>query len=36
LGEATVLFTAIIGAVAVIRKKARKKPSEPEVEEWTE
>jgi len=35
LGEATVLFTAIIGAITIIRKKARKKPSEPEVEEWT-
>jgi multisubunit Na+/H+ antiporter MnhB subunit len=34
LGEATVLFTSIIGAVAIIRKKARKKPSEPEVDEW--
>jgi multisubunit Na+/H+ antiporter MnhB subunit len=34
LGEATVLFTSIIGAIAIIRKKARKKPSEPEVEEW--
>jgi multicomponent Na+:H+ antiporter subunit B len=34
LGEATVLFTSIIGAIAVIRRKARKKPSEPEVEEW--
>jgi multisubunit Na+/H+ antiporter MnhB subunit len=34
LGEATVLFTSIIGAVAVIRKKARKKASEPEVAEW--
>jgi multisubunit Na+/H+ antiporter MnhB subunit len=35
LGEATVLFTSIIGAIAIIRKKSRKKPSEPEVEEWT-
>ncbi len=35
LGEATVLFTSIIGAITIIRKKARKKPSEPEVEEWT-
>jgi multicomponent Na+:H+ antiporter subunit B len=34
LGEATVLFTAIMGAIAVIRKQARKKASEPEVEEW--
>jgi multicomponent Na+:H+ antiporter subunit B len=34
LGEATVLFTSIIGAVVIIRKRARKKPSEPEVEEW--
>jgi multisubunit Na+/H+ antiporter MnhB subunit len=34
LGEATVLFTSIIGAIAIIRKKARKKPSEPEVDEW--
>jgi multisubunit Na+/H+ antiporter MnhB subunit len=36
LGEATVLFTSIIGAVAIIRKKARKKASEPEVGEWEE
>ncbi|RLF46669.1 MAG: hypothetical protein DRN29_04630 [Thermoplasmata archaeon] len=36
LGEATVLFTAIVGAIAVIRKKARKKPAEPEVGEWEE
>ncbi len=36
LGEATVLFTAVMGAIAVIRKKARKKPSEPEVPEWGE
>lgn len=36
LGEATVLFTAIMGAIAVIRKKARKKPTEPEVGEWEE
>ncbi|MGD8627752.1 MAG: hypothetical protein PVH52_01590, partial [bacterium] len=35
LGEATVLFASIIGAIAIIRKKARKKPSEPEVDEWT-
>jgi multicomponent Na+:H+ antiporter subunit B len=34
LGEATVLFTAIMGAIAVIRKKARKKPEEAEVKEW--
>lgn len=34
LGEATVLFTSVMGAIAVIRKKARKKPSEPEVPEW--
>ena len=34
LGEATVLFTSIIGAIAIIRRKARKKPSEPEEEEW--
>jgi multicomponent Na+:H+ antiporter subunit B len=34
LGEATVLFTSIIGAIAIIRKKARKKPSEPEADEW--
>jgi multisubunit Na+/H+ antiporter MnhB subunit len=36
LGEATVLFTSIIGAIAIIRKKTRKKPSEPEVDEWKE
>jgi len=36
LGEATVLFTSIIGAIAIIRRKARKKPSEPEVGEWQE
>ncbi len=36
LGEATVLFTAIMGAIAVIRKKARKKTTEPEVSEWEE
>jgi multicomponent Na+:H+ antiporter subunit B len=36
LGEATVLFTSILGAIAVLRKKARKKPSEPEVGEWEE
>ena len=34
LGEATVLFASIMGAIAVIRKKARKKSSEPEVDEW--
>lgn len=34
LGEATVLFTSIIGAVVILRKKARKKPSEPEADEW--
>ena len=34
LGEATVLFGSIMGAIAIIRKKARKKPSEPEVPEW--
>jgi multisubunit Na+/H+ antiporter MnhB subunit len=34
LGEATVLFASILGAVAIIRRQARKKPSEPEVEEW--
>jgi multicomponent Na+:H+ antiporter subunit B len=34
LGEATVLFTAIIGAIAVIRRKARKEVTEPEVDEW--
>ncbi len=36
LGEATVLFTSIIGAIAILRRKARKKESEPEVEEWQE
>lgn len=30
LGEATVLFTAIIGAIAVLRKKGRKKAEEKE------
>jgi multicomponent Na+:H+ antiporter subunit B len=34
LGEATVLFTSIIGAVVILRRKARKKSSEPEAEEW--
>jgi len=34
LGEATVLFTSIVGAVAILRRKARKKPSEPEADEW--
>jgi multisubunit Na+/H+ antiporter MnhB subunit len=34
LGEATVLFASIMGAIAIIRKKARKKPSDPEVPEW--
>jgi len=34
LGEATVLFTAVMGAIAIIRKTARKAPSEPEVSEW--
>lgn len=34
LGEATVLFTSIVGAVAILRKKARKKPSDPEADEW--
>jgi multisubunit Na+/H+ antiporter MnhB subunit len=34
LGEATVLFTAVMGAISIIRKKARKAPSEPEVQEW--
>lgn len=34
LGEATVLFTSIVGAIAILRKKARKKTSEPEGEEW--
>lgn len=33
LGEATVLFTAILGALAIIRKKARKDVGEPEVDE---
>jgi multisubunit Na+/H+ antiporter MnhB subunit len=33
LGEATVLFTSIVGALAILRKKARKKESEPEAEE---
>jgi multicomponent Na+:H+ antiporter subunit B len=36
LGEATVLFASIVGAVAIIRKKARKKSSEPDVGEWEE
>lgn len=36
LGEATVLFTSVMGAIAIVRKKARKKPSEPEVAEWEE
>ncbi len=34
LGEATVLFTSIVGAVAILRRKARKKPSDPEADEW--
>ena len=34
LGEATVLFTSIVGAIAIMRKRARKKSSEPEGEEW--
>jgi multisubunit Na+/H+ antiporter MnhB subunit len=33
LGEATVLFTAILGAVAIMRKRARKEVGEPEAEE---
>jgi len=33
LGEATVLFTAIIGAIAVLRKKGRKKLAETDAEE---
>jgi multisubunit Na+/H+ antiporter MnhB subunit len=36
LGEATVLFTAVMGAITIIRRKARKAPSEPEVQEWEE
>jgi multicomponent Na+:H+ antiporter subunit B len=34
LGEATVLFTSVMGAIAIIRRKARKGVSEPEVQEW--
>lgn len=33
LGEATVLFTAILGALAIIRRKARKEVGEPEGDE---
>jgi multisubunit Na+/H+ antiporter MnhB subunit len=33
LGEATVLFVSILGAIAIIRKKARKGAGEPEVDE---
>jgi multisubunit Na+/H+ antiporter MnhB subunit len=33
LGEATVLFTAIMGAIAIIRRKARKEAGEPEGDE---
>ncbi|MFH1221231.1 MAG: hydrogen gas-evolving membrane-bound hydrogenase subunit E [Candidatus Eisenbacteria bacterium] len=36
LGEATVLFTAVMGAIAIIRKRARKASSEPEELEWQE
>jgi multicomponent Na+:H+ antiporter subunit B len=34
LGEATVLFTSIVGAIVILRKKARKKTSEPEADAW--
>ena len=33
LGEATILFAAIMGAVAIARSKARKESGEPEVDE---
>jgi len=33
LGEATVLFTAILGALAIVRRKARKEVGEPEGDE---
>jgi multisubunit Na+/H+ antiporter MnhB subunit len=33
LGEATVLFTAVVGAIAVLRKKGRKKIEEEAIEE---
>jgi multisubunit Na+/H+ antiporter MnhB subunit len=33
LGEATVLFTAVIGVLAVMRRVGRKKPEEPDREE---
>ncbi len=33
LGEATVLFTAVIGAIAILRKKGRKKTAESAEEE---
>lgn len=33
LGEATVLFCSIIGAVTIVRRVARKKPADPDPEE---
>jgi multisubunit Na+/H+ antiporter MnhB subunit len=33
LGEATVLFTAVIGVLAIVRRIGRKKPEEKEVED---
>lgn len=33
LGEATVIFTAVLGATAVLRRKARKRAEEPEEDE---
>jgi len=34
LGQVTVLFAAITGAITVLRKKARKEVTEREVDEW--
>lgn len=33
LGEATVLFCAVIGALTILRRKATKRPQEPDVED---
>ena len=33
LGEATVLFAAVIGVVTVVRRKGRKKPEEEDSED---
>jgi multisubunit Na+/H+ antiporter MnhB subunit len=35
LGEATVLFCAVLGALAILRRKARKRPEEADEEEGT-